>query len=274
MRTRVYILWMVAGVFFASACTLDGSVDVLVGTPTNTLLATFPPPIAAEATPIVVVTAVTEVAQVAVTQVQPIVGVTQVAVTQVVATPVMVAQSVIVPTQDPNCTPPAGWQPYIVVAGDTLGVLSIRTFSSVAELVSANCIVTPDLIYSEQTLYLPRAPGAFVPTAILDGVNVPTIDNMLVEPSMVMNATYTVTPGVVTVRAGAVENAVSVTFYMAPTGAASTPVVLGEDTILTDGAAVTWEVGTVPLQANVWAIATDASSQQVTSEPILVQANM
>lgn len=273
MRTGLYVL-LVVGVLFASACTLDGSAGVTVGTPTFTLLATFPPPVAAdesavtaEAPPAIVVTAVTEIAQV--TQVEPVV-----AVTQVVATPAPIAQNVIVPTQDPNCVPPAGWQPYTVVVGDTLGTLAIRTFSSVAELATANCIVTPDLIYTGQTLYVPRAPGAFVPTAILDGTDVPTINNMLVEPSMVMNAIFTVTPGEVTVRAGAVENAVSVTFYMAPIGTESTPEVLGEDTDLTDGATVTWQVGTVPLQANVWAIATDASGRQVTSEPILVQANM
>lgn len=271
MRTGVAILLIVIGVLFASACTLDGSVDVTVGTPTNTLLATFPPPVAPEETVVLAVTAVTEVAQIAVTEVEPVI---QVGVTQVAATPAPVAQNVIVPTTDPNCTPPANWQPYVVVAGDTLGVLAIRTFSTVAELVSANCIATPDLIYVGQTLYLPRAPGAFVPTAILDGVDVPTIDNILVEPAIVMNAIYTVTPGEVTVRAGAVENAASVTFYMAPTGAESTPIVLGEDTILTDGAAVSWEVDNTPLQANVWAIATDASGRQVTSEPILIQANM
>jgi LysM repeat protein len=267
----VYILLMVVGVLFASACTLDGSVDLTLGTPTTTLLATFPPPVAPDETIVMAVTAVTEVAQIAVTEVEPIV---QVGVTQVAATPASVAQNVVVPTPDPTCTPPAGWQPYIVVVGDTLGVLAIRTFSTVAELVSANCIVTPDLIYAGQTLYLPRAPGTFVPTAITDGVDVPTIDNILVEPSMVMNAIYTVTPGVVTVRAGAVENAVSVTFYMAPTGVESTPVVLGEDAILTDGAAVSWQVDNTPLQANVWAIATDASGRQITSEPILIQANM
>jgi LysM repeat protein len=217
------------------------------------------------------VTAVTEVAQIVVTEVEPVI---QVGVTQVVVTPAFVAQNVVAPTTDPNCAAPAGWTPYTVVAGDTLGTLAIRTFSSVAELVSANCIATPDLIYAGQTLYLPRTPGTFVPTAILDGVDVPTINNMLVEPSIVMNATFTVTPGIVTVRADAVENATSVTFYMAPTGAESTPVVLGEDVNLTDGATVTWEVGTTPMQANVWAIATNASGQQVTSEPILVQANM
>jgi hypothetical protein len=274
MRTRVYILLVVVGVLFANACTLDGSVDVSVGTPTFTLLATFPPPVEPEDTAVVAVTAVTQVATAVITQIQPVVGVTQVAVTQVVATPVTVAQSVVVPTQDPNCTPPAGWLPYTVVAGDTLGGLSILTFSTIAELATGNCVVTPDLIYAGQTLYLPRTPGTFLPTAIVDGEDVPTIDNILVEPSMVMNAIYTVTPGVVTARAGAVENAMSVSFFMAPTGETSTPVILGEDRNLTDGATVTWEVGTVPLQANVWAIATDASGRQVTSEPILVQANM
>jgi LysM repeat protein len=267
MNRMPYVIIIALAMLIVSACTLDGG--AALPTPTYTLLATFPPPVAPD-TPAPAVTAVTEVAQVVITEVEPVVqvGVTQVAVTQVAAV------NDIVPTPDPTCTPPAGWQPYIVVAGDTLGVLAISTFTSVADLVTANCIANPDLIYAGQTLYVPRTPGTFLPAPITDGVDVPTIDNMLVEPSMVMNATYTVTPGIVTVRAGAVENAASVTFYMAPIGAESTPVVLGEDTNLTDGATTTWEIGTVPLRANVWAIATDVASRLVTSEPILVQANM
>lgn len=243
-------------VLLACACTLDGSG---APTPTVTLLATFPPPaapIATEPPPVtVVVTQVTEVAQIA--------------VTQVVA--VNAAPPAVITT---TCAQPTGWLPYTVVAGDTLGVLAISTFTSVAELATANCVTNPDLIYVGQTLYIPRAPGTFLPTPIADGENLPTIDNILVEPAIVMTGVYTVTPGQVTVRAGSTSGAASVTFYTAPTGVESAPVVIGTDTNLADGATAVWQVSVAPQQANVWAIATGANGEQVTSEPILVQSNM
>jgi LysM repeat protein len=264
MTGKTALLLLAVAALLASACTLDGSG---APTPTFTLLATFPPAVAPTSTPelavTVVVTQVTEVAQIAVTQV----GVTQVGVTQVaVVNPA--------PVVSVNCTAPTGWLPYTVVAGDTLGMLAISTFTSVAELASANCVTNPDLIYVGQTLYIPRTPGTFLPTPIVDGANVPTIDNILVEPAIVMSGIYTVTPGEVTVRASSVSNATSVTFYTAPTGAESTPVVIGTDNNLTDGATAVWQVSTAPQQANVWAIASSATGEQVTSEPILVQANI
>lgn len=260
MTRKISLLLFAVAALLASACTLDGSA---APTPTFTLLATFPPPVAPTDTPelavTVVVTQVTEVAQIAVTQV----GVTQVAVVNPVA-----------PAVNVNCTTPAGWLPYTVVAGDTLGTLAITTFTSVAELVSANCIANPDLIYVGQTLHVPRTPGTFLPTPIVDGTNVPTIDNILVEPAIVMSGIYTVTPGQVTVRASSISNATSVTFYTAPTGVESTPVVIGTDTNLADGATVVWQVSNQPQEANVWAIASSATNVQITSEPILVQVNM
>lgn len=263
---RMAPLLLVVAALLASACTLDGSA---APTPTFTLLATFPPAVAPTETPdpaiTVVVTQVAEVEQIAVTQV----SITQVAVTQVAVV------DTAVPAVNVNCTAPAGWLPYTVVAGDTLGVLAISTFTSVAELAAANCIANPDLIYTEQTLYIPRERGTFLPTPIVGGgTNIPTIDNILVEPSIVMSGVYTVTPGQVTVRASSISNATSVTFYTAPIGEETTPVVIGTDTNLTDGATAVWQVSNVAQQANVWAIATGATGEQVTSEPIVVQANV
>lgn len=257
MNRMHYALLMVLAAFFSSACTLDASIT----TPTSTFQPTFPPPLPPSETPQPAVTiVVTEVAQVSVTQV---IAVTQAAV--------VVAPATI------TCTAvPAGWQPYTVVAGDTLGALAILTFTSIADLTAANCITNPDLIYAGQVLYVPQTPGTFLPTAVIDGsmAGRPTVDNILIEPSIVMNGTYTVTPGQVTVRAGTIADATSVTFYMAPTGTASTPTVIGTDNNLADGASATLEIGTAPLQANVWAIASGATGLQTTSNPILVQANM
>ena len=263
-RLRYALVTLVAAML-ASACTLDVGT---LPTPTLTQQATFPPPVApATSEPPDVTIAVT---QVAVTQVA------QIAVTQIVATqaPQVAVITTAVPTFNPSCAVPSGWVPYVVVPGDTLGALSILAFTTIADLANANCITNADLIYVGQTLYLPQTPGTFLPTPVVNSATAPTINNILVEPSVVMNGIYTVTSGQVTVRAGNVANAASVTFYSAPTGAASTPTTIGTDTNLTDGATATFEIGTTPLQANVWAIATSATGEQVTSEPILIQANM
>lgn len=244
---------------FASACTLDLGA---AATATPSLEATFPPPMAPVATQAPAVTiVVTQVSQVAVTQVAQI-AVTQVAVFSTSA-PVITCTTV-----------PTGWLPYVIVPGDTLGILAILTFSSVTDLASANCITNPDLIYVDQTIYVPQAPGTFLPTAIPNATNLPVVDNILIEPAVVMNGIYTVTAGQVTVRAGTIANATSVTFYIAPIGVASTPTVIGTDNNLADGATATLQIGTAPIQANVWAIASGPNGEQLTSNPILVQANM
>lgn len=59
---------------------------------------------------------------------------------------------------NPACPPPPGWIPYTVQSGDSLGLLAVQTNSSIAELVTANCLADPDQIYSGQVLFLPRQP--------------------------------------------------------------------------------------------------------------------
>src|SRR5258708_10694434 len=44
------------------------------------------------------------------------------------------------------CTPRADWTLYTVVSGDTLGGIAVRTASSVADLLQANCLTSPDLL--------------------------------------------------------------------------------------------------------------------------------
>lgn len=65
-----------------------------------------------------------------------------------------------------NCVPPAGWVPYTVVSGDTLGSLAEQIGSNITLLQSANCLANPELIYVGQTLYLPALPGGSVPATI------------------------------------------------------------------------------------------------------------
>lgn len=59
---------------------------------------------------------------------------------------------------NPACPPPPGWTPYTVQSGDSLGLLAVQTNSSIAELVTANCLADPDQIFSGQVLFLPRLP--------------------------------------------------------------------------------------------------------------------
>ncbi len=173
-----------------------------------------------------------------------------------------------------NCTIRTDWQPYVVQAGDTVGVLAIATNTPVADLVIGNCLANPDLIAVGQTLYLPRQPilATPIPTAAPGGT-APTIGFVLVEPSVVTSSTYLIAPGVITVRAQGVTNAVSVSFYMAPIGTDAAPTVLGVDNNLADGANIQWNVGATPLVVNVWAVATSATNVGVATDPILVAHN-
>lgn len=76
------------------------------------------------------------------------------------------APNIIVTSGIPvNCTTPAGWQPYTIVAGDTLGALADSINSSVTILQSANCVTNTEVIYVGQVIYLPVLP-ANVPTSL------------------------------------------------------------------------------------------------------------
>ena len=61
------------------------------------------------------------------------------------------------------CPPPQGWVPYTILVGDTLTSLAETTFSTVAALMSANCLTNPDDIRAGEIIYLPTQPGP-VPT--------------------------------------------------------------------------------------------------------------
>jgi LysM repeat protein len=61
------------------------------------------------------------------------------------------------PASAGGCVPPSGWWARVVVSGDTLSGLAARTGTTVAELMSANCLAGSDL-YVGQVIYLPRPP--------------------------------------------------------------------------------------------------------------------
>jgi LysM repeat protein len=57
-----------------------------------------------------------------------------------------------------SCPTPAGWVPYTIEGGDSLGALADATGVAVQDIVNANCMADPDTLYTGQTIYLPRSP--------------------------------------------------------------------------------------------------------------------
>ncbi len=112
--------------------------------------------------------------------------------------PTLGPTSVIIVTQaaptTATCTYPAGWIPYTVVSGDTLGSIAERTNTTIAVLQNGNCLPSSEFIYAGQTLYLPRWPGD-VPT--VDGITIlpttPTVSGICTYPAGWQP--YTVLPG-------------------------------------------------------------------------------
>ncbi|MCC7448984.1 MAG: LysM peptidoglycan-binding domain-containing protein [Anaerolineae bacterium] len=183
-----------------------------------------------------------------------------------------------------TCTPPSGWVAYTVQTGDSVSILADSTGATVAQLVSANCLVNADVIEVGQVIYLPHNPGAASSGGSASGgsgsasggnvtnVNGPVIANVRVEPSTVMpNGEYLVLNGTtITLRAEGVINAVKVTFVTAPVGSNAAPVTIGVDSTLTDGIAVPWAINDAGLRVNVWAIATNSANESTQSQPVIV----
>lgn len=58
-----------------------------------------------------------------------------------------------------NCPPPAGWEPYFIVNGDTLEGLALRHQTSTQMIIQANCLLSASLLPGT-VLYLPALPTA------------------------------------------------------------------------------------------------------------------
>ncbi len=63
-------------------------------------------------------------------------------------------QFTLTPSQFYSCTPPTGWLPYRVLAGDTLQSLTLTFPATIAEIVAANCLVV-DTLPPNSIIYLP-----------------------------------------------------------------------------------------------------------------------
>lgn len=110
----------------------------------GTSTATTTPTMAASPTVHATATAVAELTATAAAAVTPVATATATATARPLATN----------TPRPVCGAPASWRIYVVRAGDTLTSLAAQHGTTVAAIVSANCLTT-NTIYTGQGLYLP-----------------------------------------------------------------------------------------------------------------------
>jgi LysM repeat protein len=74
-------------------------------------------------------------------------------------------------TPQPDCSLPPGWTIYVVQPGDTLFGIAQVTNSTVNDLLTANCLSREQDIVPGQTLFVPQAPFAPVPTVAPEDVS-------------------------------------------------------------------------------------------------------
>jgi len=146
---------------------------------------------------------------------------------------------------------PAGWVPYAVRTGDSLSAIAQRTGTTVAQLQQVNCIVDPNSISSDSTLFAPaiqqvstptttQPPLAVTLTAISTTVMTPSVDvTATVAPTITVTIAATAVPTMtVTTEATVVPTA---TVGITPTGTLTPqPSVTAPPTsATTDGATIT-----------------------------------
>lgn len=89
------------------------------------------------------------------------------------------ADDVVRVTFSSPCKLRTDWPVYVVRAGDTLFTIAQRTGSSVGELMTANCLTNPNIIYVGQRLYVPRVPGTVPPLAPAIAIDTPEADGSI-----------------------------------------------------------------------------------------------
>jgi hypothetical protein len=145
-----------------------------------------------------------------------------------------------------NCAPRADWGAYTVQRGDTLSSLARRTGSTIAELMTANCLADPDLVMLDQALLVPRQPDppATQPVEVICPPLPPSTGagRPLINPYRTFDAIcYELEAGarVNIIWFEVPADATTVSFYFRQTGD-DEPLLLGTDATLSDGASIHW----------------------------------
>lgn len=251
MRRRTILV--LSSLLLAAGCNLDFSASVNVQ-PSDVTMTPTPPELTPEATldiaaqvaalePTVAALQLTVAAQI-----MPVIPPTE---------PSPPASAVVItsaPTQAPACTPRTDFEAYQVKWGDTVGYIAKHRRLTVDDIVAANCLTNPDLIFPGQTLYLPPITGAVSSTP--GQTTRPPLSNngsfqLLVTPNQGINAN-----GALQLQAGtsvklqwaqlSSEIPVSVSFYYAPNVDGLDPTLIGTSTPDANWA-LTW---TVPPDVN------------------------
>jgi LysM repeat protein len=144
------------------------------------------------------------------------------------------------------CNPPNGWMRYIVQSGDTLGVLASRTGTTLTTLINANCLANPNLLSVGQGLYLPRAPIAPSQSATAQSQTMA----LSLTPATLVQGSYRVTPGRVTLVADNIRAGVRVIFYYNYPGGATA--FLGESPVFGTRAQLSWDTSNVPRETGIY----------------------
>jgi len=152
--------------------------------------------------------------------------------------------TVIIPPT--SCVPRTDLPTYTVAVGDTLANIARRANSTTTVMTSINCLANPNVITVGQVLR--------VPNPILPPTNTPTnvqlVGAVAVAPVLRVDGDVNVLvpDGTVTLtwNVNGLTNVPASTsrmqFYVTPSGTGTTPVLIGTDTNLTDGGAITWRV--------------------------------
>ncbi|MBI5961420.1 MAG: LysM peptidoglycan-binding domain-containing protein, partial [Chloroflexi bacterium] len=150
-----------------------------------------------------------------------------------------------IPPTQVNCAPYTLWPVYVVALGDTLGEIATRTGTTVNQLMQANCLIDPELIYEGQALYVPRIPATQIPAASATPTlppNAPVFGQALSADQHWIDGSGQAVTYLPTTRVtvGVVSNAYLVDFYVNdPYGGAA--ISIGQDNDPWDGAFIDYD---------------------------------
>ncbi len=178
----------------------------------------------------------------------------------------------ITPTTNTTCAIPTGWIPYVVRAGDTLGLIAQTYNTTVAMLQNGNCLANTELIYVGQTLYVPSSVGVVVTaaptltpsTAILATATAtqsissqaPQLSTLTVRPTLPRDDGALVTlQSEIALDVGVVVDADIVRYYAGISASDPSPVQIGQDTDPFDGTQITYTFNSFDAELYFFAIA-------------------